>query len=144
MDDTDRRLIALLRHDGRAPVAKLSAALGLGRAAVSARMDRLRANGTIRGFTVVLRDAAAPAPVRGIIMIELEGRALPDVTAALDRMPEVRAIHTTAGRWGLVCELGTDTLESFDRLLWQIGRLRGVISSETSVYLTTRRSGGDG
>ncbi len=140
MDDTDRKLIALLRHDGRAPVAKLSAELGLGRAAVAARMDRLRAAGTIEGFTVVLRDAAAPAPVRGIIMIELEGRALPDVTDALDRMAEVRAIHTTAGRWGVICELGTDSLASFDRLLWQIGRLRGVVHSETNLYLTTKRA----
>jgi DNA-binding Lrp family transcriptional regulator len=140
MDDTDRRLIALLRHDGRAPVAKLSAELGLGRAAVAARLARLRRDGPIEGFTVVLRDAAAPAAVRGIVMLELEGRALAEVATALDRMPEVRAIHTTAGRWGLICELGTDGLEAFDELLWRIGRLRGVVATETNLYLTTKRS----
>ncbi|WP_308917779.1 Lrp/AsnC family transcriptional regulator [Jannaschia sp. LMIT008] len=140
MDDTDRRLIALLRHDGRMPVAKLAGALGLGRAAVASRMDRLRRDGTIEGFTVVLRDAAAPAPVRGIVMIELQGRLMPEVTASLDRMPEVRAIHTTAGRWGLICEIGTEDLAAFDDLLWRIERLRGVTRSETNLYLTTKRS----
>ena len=140
MDETDERLIAFLRHDGRAPVAKLAAALGLGRAAVAARIEKLRAAGEIQGFTVVLRDDAAPFAVRGISMIELDGRAMPEVIAALDRMPEVRAIHTTAGRWGLICELGTDTLAAFDALLWRIGRLRGVAHSETNLYLTTKRS----
>lgn len=140
MDETDERLIALLRHDGRAPIAKLSAELGLGRAAVAARLDRLRGDGTIQGFTVVLRDAAAPFPVRGITMIELDGRATPEVIGTLDRMPEIRAIHTTAGRWGLICEVGVRTLEDLDALLGRVGRLRGVIHSETNLYLTTKRA----
>ena len=41
MDDLDRRLIAKLRHDARAPVADLAKALGVARGTITNRMARL-------------------------------------------------------------------------------------------------------
>jgi DNA-binding Lrp family transcriptional regulator len=140
MDDTDGRLIALLRRDARMPVAKLAQELGLGRAAVARRLERLRREGPITGFTIVLEHETAPAPVRGVTLIGVEGRGTSEVIDALDRMPEVRTIHTTNGRWDLVCELATETLADLDAVLRRIRVLRGIANSETSLYLTTRRS----
>ena len=142
MDDTDGRLVALLRRDGRMPIAKLVQELGLGRAAVAKRLDRLRREGPVTGFTVVLEHEVAPAPVRGVTLIGVEGRGTSEVIDALDRMPEVRTIHTTNGRWDLVCELATDTLADLDAVLRRIRIVRGIATSETSLYLTTRRSNG--
>ena len=59
MDTLDRDLIALLRTDGRAPVASLAAGLGVSRATVKARLDRLVEGGVIQGFTVVLNAPGA-------------------------------------------------------------------------------------
>ena len=56
LDATDRQLIALLRTEARMPVAKLAAALGVTRATVRARLDRLVTSGIITGFTVTVRD----------------------------------------------------------------------------------------
>ena len=140
MDDTDERLIALLRRDARASIKALAADLGLGRAAVAARLERLRRDGPIRGFTVVLDGEIDPHPVRGMMTLRIEGRGAEEVIGALDRMPEVRTIHTTNGRWDLICELGTDSLPALDAVLRRIRTLRGVANSETSLYLTTRRT----
>ena len=41
MDDTDQRLIAELRRDGRAALSDLADRLGLSRATVRSRMERL-------------------------------------------------------------------------------------------------------
>ena len=144
MDGTDEKLIALLRRDARAPVAKLSTELGLGRAAVAARIEKLRRDGIITGFTVLTRGDTAPLPVSGVTLIEISGRNTADIIARLDRLPEVRTIHTTNGRWDLVCEIGTWTLEELDALLRRIRLIPGVANSETSLYLTTRRAKGDG
>ena len=46
-DQTDRRLLALLQQDARMPVVAIAAELGLSRATVSARIERLRATGAI-------------------------------------------------------------------------------------------------
>ncbi|MFO0454198.1 MAG: Lrp/AsnC family transcriptional regulator, partial [Pseudomonadota bacterium] len=55
MDEIDRQLIALLRDDGRAPVAWLAKQLGVARGTVQNRLATLEADGTIVGYTVRLR-----------------------------------------------------------------------------------------
>lgn len=141
MDDIDQKLIAALRRDGRASLSELSAALGLSRATVRARMDRLLSKGEVQGFSVVTRGDVTAMPVRGLMMIGIEGRGAERVTARLSGLPDVMAVHSTNGRWDLIAEIGTRTLEEFDAVLSRIRSFEGVTSSETSLMLTTRRAG---
>lgn len=138
LDDTDRRLIGLLRDDARLPAASLAAALGISRATVKARMERLQANGVIQGFTVVLGDDADNAPVRAIAMIEVEGRVTDRVARALAGFPQVRALHSTNGRWDLVAEIETQSLYDFDETLRAVRLIEGVNLTETSILLASR------
>lgn len=141
MDDTDRRLISALRHDGRASVSDLALLLNLSRATVRARLDRLRASGTVVGYTVVLREDVARDPVRALMMIGIEGRGTDRVIRQLAGMPQVRAVHSTNGRWDVIAELGTETLPALDDVLSRIRKVDGVTQSETSLLLSTRKSG---
>lgn len=140
LDDTDERLIAVLRRDGRASISALAIELGIGRATVKARLDRLRRDGPIVGFTVVVDGDAGQRAVRGIMMIEIEGKGTSQILDGLFGLPEVQSVHTTNGRWDVVCEIGTDTLEALDNVLRRIRLIRGVANSETSLYLTTKRA----
>jgi DNA-binding Lrp family transcriptional regulator len=141
MDDLDQKLIAALRRDGRASLSELSSTLGLSRATVRARMDRLIAKGEIQGFSVVTRGDVTAMPVRGLMMIGIEGRGAERITARLSGLPEVLAVHSTNGRWDLIAEIGARTLEEFDAVLFRIRGFEGVTASETSLMLTTRRAG---
>jgi DNA-binding Lrp family transcriptional regulator len=51
------------------------------------------------------------------------------------------AIHSTNGRWDMVLELQTRSLEEFDRILGRIRGLKGISSSETSILLSSTRTG---
>ena len=141
MDEIDQKLIAALRRDGRASLSELSAMLGLSRATVRARMDRLIAQGEIQGFSVVTRGDVTAMPVRGLMMIGIEGRGAERIMARLAGLPEVLAVHSTNGRWDLIAEIGARTLEEFDAVLFRIRSFEGVTASETSLMLTTRRAG---
>lgn len=140
MDKTDNALIAALRHDARASLSDLSARLGLSRATVRSRIEKLRARGDILGFTVVLREDTLRDPVRGLMMISIEGGGTERIIRTLQGMVELRAVHSTNGRWDVIVEIGTDTLETFDAVLFRIRRLEGVVASETSLLLSTRKS----
>ena len=70
LDDIDRRLLALLRNDGRLPAATLARHLGVSRGTVQNRLDRLVVAGVILGFTVRLQTDAEGAGVRAIMSIE--------------------------------------------------------------------------
>ena len=141
MDETDQRLIAALRRDGRATLSDLASALGLSRATIRARMERLSQSGEITGFTVLTRSGGSAAPVRGMMMIGIEGRGTDRILTRLTGISAIQAVHTTNGRWDLIAEIGTATLEDFDAILAQIRRFEGVTSSETNLLLTTRKSG---
>ena len=139
MDNTDRRLVSLLRDNARLPVASLAAILGISRATVQNRIDRLIRDGTITGFTIKLRPDAEPAAISAIMMIEIEGERSEHILKALRGYPEVSAIHTTNGRWDLVVELTTTSLDTFDKALRRIREMKGIASSETSLLLSTQR-----
>lgn len=140
MDDMDTRLLALLTKDGRASVSALAATLGVTRATVRARMDRLEQAGEILGYRAVLKSDLADRPVRGAIAIEIEGKGAARVARTLAGMAEVEAVHSTHGRWDLIAELGADTLETLDTTLNRIRLIDGVSRSETNLYLSTRRA----
>jgi DNA-binding Lrp family transcriptional regulator len=140
MDDLDKGLVTLLRHRGRRSISDLALDLGVSRATVRARMARLEKTGDIVGYTVILRADAVSQPVRGIMLIEIEGHAADRVIRSLGGFSEVSQIHTTNGRWDLVIELGTETLADLDGVLRKIRLIPGITGSETSLLLATPRS----
>ncbi|MBP2231522.1 DNA-binding Lrp family transcriptional regulator [Azospirillum agricola] len=140
MDDLDHRLLGLLRADSRRSVASLAEELGLARATVRARIDRLVADHVIVGFTVVVRSDTQGRMLRAITMIEVEGRAAEAVIARLNGFPEVRTLYTTNGRWDIVAEIETETLEGFDDTLRRMRQIPGIASTETNILLSARKS----
>ncbi|WP_322989081.1 Lrp/AsnC family transcriptional regulator [Hoeflea sp.] len=140
LDDTDIRLIAALRRDGRASISDLAARLKIARATVRSRIERLVASGEIAGFSVLTRADVTAAPVRGLTLICIEGRGTERVIAQLQGMPAVQAIHSTNGRWDLIIELSTDTLQELDDTLVRIRKFDGITSSETNLILSSRRA----
>jgi len=137
LDDLDRRLISLLRADGRAPVTNLARQLGVTRATVNSRIDRLLESAHILGFTVRVKDSYGDDAVRAMTLVEVEGRTTNEVIKRLRGMPELQALHTTNGGWDLVAEIQTETLRDFDRVLGQIRSVDGVINSESSLLLNS-------
>jgi DNA-binding Lrp family transcriptional regulator len=137
LTDLDRRLLSALREDGRASVASLARQLGVARATVNSRLDRLIATGTIVGFSVRVRDELDPLAIHAVALIAVEGRTTDRVIGQLRGFPEIRALHTTNGGWDLVAEVRTESLIEFDKLLGRIRGVEGIVNSETSLLLSS-------
>lgn len=137
MDELDRQLIALLRDNARTPVASLAKALKVARGTVQNRLARLESEGTIVGYTVRLRPQIEEQRIRALMTVAVEGNRTEAVIRALRGEPAVSALHSTNGRWDIVAELRTDSLEAFDRVLARIRLLEGISSTETSLLLST-------
>lgn len=137
VSDLDRRLISELRRDGRAAISTLADRLGVSRATVAKRIDKLTAEGVIVGFSVRIRDPQEVGEVRAISLIELFGRATSQVIAELRGYPEITALHTTNGAWDLVAEISCADLSQFDALLTRLRGVKGIMNSETSLLLSS-------
>jgi DNA-binding Lrp family transcriptional regulator len=141
MDDIDRKLLSALRRNARAPLSGLAAELGISRATVRVRIERLEARGVIRGYAVQTAQDLVDAPVRGLMMLAISGPGAERVMHRLTGHAAVKQVHSTNGKWDLIVEVGTETLEEFDRVLFDIRRIEGVETSETSLLLNTRKAG---
>ena len=143
MDEIDRQLIGRLRKNAREPVSSLAKQMGVSRATAQNRLSRLENSGVITGYTALISSSADDelSLVRALMNIELDGDVSRSVTRELLRERDVCAIHSTNGRWDMVLELQTRSLEEFDQILGRIRGLKGISSSETSILLSSTRTG---
>lgn len=140
MDKLDNQIISALRHDARMSLSDLAAHLGASRTTLRNRIAGLQQRGDIVGFTVLTRADVLQDPIRGLMMIGIEGRGTERISRQLAGLSDVRAVHSTNGRWDVIVEIGTDTLEAFDAVLTRIRRFEGIVASETNLLLKTQKS----
>ena len=136
-DDLDRKLIAILRDDGRAPISKLATLLQVSRATVQTRLDRLLDSGAVLGFTIRAREDSGPNGVQAIMMIEVSGQSTTQVIPSLRGIAALHQLHSTNGNWDLVAQLSAESLSDFDRVLREVRGIAGITNSETSILLSS-------
>lgn len=139
MDKIDLALIASLRRNSREPIANIAVALGVSRATVRTRMEKLQNSGVIAGFTVSLSTDNLKHPVRGITLIKIAGHRTKKIVSQLQKIMAIQEIHSTNGKWDLIAELGTENLADFDEALGAMREIDGISESETNLLLATRR-----
>lgn len=135
LDPNDRRLIRALKKDSRASISKLAADLGMARATVRNRVDRLISSGVIQRFTIELSSDEGTETVRAIVLIRLEGSMSRPVIRALSVLPHIDRLHATNGAWDLIAEVHCTTLRDFDHALRAIREVPGVTNSESCLLL---------
>lgn len=139
MDEIDERLLALLRDDGRAPLAALGRAVGLSRTATLARVRRLEDSGVIRGYAA---DVAVPAAsAEHVARVGIVVRT-PDVAAyarRLGTLPEVQEIESVAGELDLLVKVAAGGAGRLDAVLDRINGWRETVKTTTFVVLTRYR-----
>ncbi len=96
LDDTDQKIITLLKADGRATNQDIARVLKIGATTVSARIRRLERARALR--VVAVSDfSALDLNVLLAVGIEVEGRPAEDVGADLAHFPEVFGVHLVTG-----------------------------------------------
>ena len=138
LDPTDRALLALLRDDARAPTAELARALGLSRTTVQSRMERLKRQRVIAGFTVTVPDELEAQLVRAHVLIMLAPKRHAAIEAALRRIAEVRVLHSVSGPFDLIAIVAAVSIGELDALIDRIGALDGVERTTSAIVLSTR------
>jgi DNA-binding Lrp family transcriptional regulator len=137
MDDTDRRLIAMLRENARTATAVLARRLGLARTTVQARLERLERSGVIAGYGVRLSDDTERGLIRAHVLVTILPKTAPRIEAVLRAIPEVRTLHSVSGSFDLIAIVEAGSIGDLDKLIDRIGALDGVERTLSSVILST-------
>lgn len=135
LDAKDEQIIAELQTDGRRPYTQLGKAVGLSEAAVRQRVQRLIDAGVMQIVAVTdpLQLGLKRAAMVGV-KVEGDIREAAEKISAFD---EVVYVVLTAGPVDLLVEVVVPNDEALLVLLNdRIRRIPGVVSTETSIYLS--------
>ena len=125
IDATDRAIIAALTADARSSFAEIGQAVSLSAPAVKRRVDRLRSNGVIRGFTVVVE-------------LFCTGRTTPaQLTVATRHHPEVVGAYTVSGEADALVHLRAENIGHLEQVLERL-RAEPFVTSTRSMIVLSR------
>lgn len=126
LDDTDHRIIALLRADGRLPYRSIARELGLTEATVRARVRRLEESRTMRVVAVTDIEAAGYGMLLAI-GVQVESRSPEEVARELAAIPEVFSVNVVVGAQDLEILMVAEDQAALHQLLQgRIATMAGV------------------
>jgi len=140
LDGADRELLRLLTVDAREPVTTLARKLGLGRATVQERIDRLKRNGVIAKFTVAVGAGTAGPQITACVFVKVNLKASVAVGRSLSRIKGIRELYKTAGENDdfLAIVDGADTA-AIDATIGEIVAVSGVERTSSKIMLAKIR-----
>ena len=153
MEETNRRIVALLADDGRMSFTELARHTGLSVSAAQQRVRRLERRGGIKGYAALIDPDEAGLPLTAFISIKPFDPAAPDdAPARLAHLPAIEACHSVAGEENYILKVRVGSPAALEDLLQQI-RAAASVSTRTTIVLSTpyenrppdlRASGADG
>jgi DNA-binding Lrp family transcriptional regulator len=136
LDDVDRRMLALLRADGRMSVNEVAHQVHVSRATAYARLERLKQTDVVTGFQATVDPAKVGLPVTALILVNLEQKNWPSVHDALGAIPGVQWSAFTSGSFDMVLLVRMKDVAALrDVVLVQLHGLPFVKSSQTVFVL---------
>lgn len=132
MDETDERLISLLREDARTPNVQLARELGITEGTVRARVKRLMEDGTIRSFTI----RTASRNIKALVQVQIEVNVhTSHIARQIMEMPAVEAVYEVAGNVDIIAVVDVATMEELNDVIEEIRSHGSIIATQTTMVL---------
>ena len=135
IDELDGRLLTELSENPRVGVQELANRLGITRATVYSRLEKLEAGGVVTGFGPNIDFGAIDHAVTAFITIELQQGRFNDVVPVLEAMPQVIEAHALAGEGDIICRVAARSNDHLMEIVQAILSTDGVRRSRTAISL---------
>jgi Lrp/AsnC family leucine-responsive transcriptional regulator len=139
MDRTDRKLLDVLRANGRATYADLARAVGLSAPAVHERVAKLEAGGVITGYHAAVAPESLGYGTNALIGIFITDRADTDEIAVnLAAIDAVEDCWFVAGEETFVLKVRVPDVAGLEHVIRTLHAVEGIARTRTTVVLSTK------
>ncbi len=137
MDLLDRHILALLVEDGRRTYDDIARHVSLSAPAVKRRIDRLRQQGALRGFTAIVDHSALGTSTEALIeLFFAPGTLLDEVAATLRRHPEVVEAWSVTGEADAIARVRAQDNADLERVIIELQSGGHVDRTRSQVVLS--------
>ena len=141
IDDTDRKILELLTHDGRMSYAEIGKELNLSRVSVRERVNQMRKAGVIEKFSVVIDSEAAGKTVSAFFEVDCEPAYLVKVAEKLVNSPSVASCYQMTGPSTLHMHVLVEDFPSLEKFINnELYGIKGISRVESHILLRRFKS----
>jgi Lrp/AsnC family leucine-responsive transcriptional regulator len=141
IDEFDRKILSILRRDGRITFTDLAQRVGLSKTPCQQRVRRLVDKGVITGFAAIIDPAKVGLDHVAFTEVKLSDTreaALKQFNAAVRAIPEVEECHMIASSFDYLLKVRTPDIRRYRIVLGEkISSLPHVASTSTFVAMET-------
>jgi DNA-binding Lrp family transcriptional regulator len=136
LDSKDLQILSYLKENGRDKISEISSKLGIPRATVFERMERLKKEGFIQKYTVDLDYEKLGYPIMAYVLIEYDYKSIVsqrELCQNIIGLDNVLSASILAGNWDLMILAVARDMKELSELV--LGKLKGMegISKTLSV-----------
>ena len=128
MDDTDSKIVYILKKNGRENFVEIAKEIGITEGTVRNRVGRLVKAGVIKRFTIDYE-----APVEGLVILKSR---LKNNRELIDKLKAFSDnIFEISGEYDIAAIIKADSIEELNKKIDMIRVLRGVTDTSTAIKL---------
>ena len=140
MDKIDQKILSELTDDSSISIPKLSEKINVNSSVVYSRIKRLIKKKLIERFTIEINDKELGYSVKSLTGINMDSKQRDNVIQELFKIQGVREVSEVTGRFDILVTMYAENLGEMYRIVSDnIGKIEGVISSESFIEMKTRK-----
>jgi len=140
MDTIDRKIVNLLQSDGRMTNADLAERINLSPSACLRRVRRLEDDGVIKGYVMLVDQAAIGRPASIFVEVTLNAQneeTLESFEAAVVECPDIMECYLMSGDADYLLRVVAGDSTDYERVHKIVARLPGLARARSSFVLRT-------
>lgn len=135
VDRTDRRILEILRLDGRISVAALAEKVHVSRANAYARLERLRADGVITGYSARIDPRRVGLGITALILVSGTQPAWRSLRDQLTEMVEVEWCAFTSGEHDALVLVRVPDVETLRDVVLERLQSSGAVRATETIFV---------
>ena len=133
LDDSDKKIVSVLKENSRQSFVEIGKEVGLSEAAVRRRVKRLTDSGYLKRFTVEL-DQSTGAKALTFIAVS-PTVPIPAVSKFLQKLDGVEGVYEITGEYDILSNISGQNITEVNRCIDEIRRINGVSNTNTIIIL---------
>ena len=133
MDETDKKILKILKDDGRAGYVEIGNQVGLSEGAVRKRIKTLTDEGVIKKFTVKIGVAEGAQAIT--LLSTNPAYPTQEVSKRIQAIPNVETIYEVTGEYDIIAVIVGMNVVEVNECIEKIRTVEGLMKTNTMIVL---------
>jgi DNA-binding Lrp family transcriptional regulator len=139
LDEIDLGIINVLLKDGTKNLSEIASALKVGIATVHRRLRRLKEEGVVEGYTLLVNLKKLGLNVIAIIELKIEVDKEESIQKEIEKVNAITEIYKISGEYDISIKVKASDLDNLNNILRRIKNIKGVEGMNTKIVLDVIR-----